>query len=62
MPKIAAFIHSLKIYLFMSCQVTVDQLHHLRLNGMAHAYAATIQLPTQQQPNTHEILTTIIDT
>jgi DNA replication protein DnaC len=45
----------------MNCQATVDQLHRLRLDGMAHAYAATIQLPTQQQPNAHEMLATMVD-
>lgn len=45
----------------MNYQATVDQLHQLRLDGMAHAYAATLQLPTQQQPNAHDLLATITE-
>jgi len=45
----------------MNYQATVEQLHQLRLDGMAHAYAATLQLPTQQQPHAHELLATLTE-
>ncbi len=45
----------------MNYQSTVDQLHQLRLDGMAHAYSATLQLPTQHQPHAHELLATITE-
>lgn len=45
----------------MNYQATVDQLHQLRLDGMAHAYAATLQLPAQQQPNAHDLLATLAE-
>lgn len=45
----------------MNYQATVDHLHRLRLDGMAHAYAATLQLPAQQQPNAHELLATLTE-
>ena len=50
-----------KYCLSMNYQATVEQLHQLRLDGMAHAYAATLQLPTQQQPHAHELLATLTE-
>lgn len=35
---------------------TIEQLQQLRLHGMAHSYAAILQLPIQQQPAAHELL------
>ena len=46
----------------MNYQATVDQLHQLRLDGMAHAYAATLKLPAQQQPHAHDLLATLTKT
>lgn len=40
----------------MNHQATVEQLQRLRLHGMAHSYAALLQLPVQQQPPAHEML------
>jgi DNA replication protein DnaC len=40
----------------MHLQATVDALHKLRLDGMAHAYATVLQTPAQQQPSAHELL------
>lgn len=40
----------------MHLQTTVDVLHKLRLDGMAHAYATVIQTPAQQQPSAHEMI------
>lgn len=45
----------------MNLQATVEQLFQLRLEGMAHAYAATIQLPVQQQAPAHEMLATLVE-
>lgn len=45
----------------MNLQATVEQLFQLRLEGMAHAYAATIQLPVQQQAPAHELLATLVE-
>ncbi len=45
----------------MNLQATVEQLLQLRLEGMAHAYAATIQLPVQQQAPGHEMLATLVE-
>lgn len=45
----------------MNYQATVEHLHQLRLDGMAHAYAATVQLPSQQHPTAHEMLATLIE-
>lgn len=45
----------------MNYQATVDQLHQLRLDGMAHAYAATLKLPAQQQPHAHDLLATLAE-
>jgi DNA replication protein DnaC len=44
----------------MNLQATVEQLFQLRLEGMAHAYAASIQLPVQQQLPAHELLATLV--
>lgn len=40
----------------MNHQATIEQLQQLRLHGMAHSYAAILQLPLQQQPAAHELL------
>jgi DNA replication protein DnaC len=45
----------------MNLQATVEQLLQLRLDGMAHAYAATLQLPVQQQAPAHEMLATLVE-
>jgi DNA replication protein DnaC len=45
----------------MNLQATVEQLFQLRLEGMAHAYAATIQLPVQQQAPAHEMLANLVE-
>lgn len=45
----------------MNLQATVEQLFQLRLEGMAHAYAASIQLPVQQQLPGHELLATLVE-
>jgi DNA replication protein DnaC len=45
----------------MNFQATVEQLHQLRLEGMAHAYAATILLPSQQHPTAHDLLATLVE-
>ena len=40
----------------MNQHATIEQLQQLRLHGMAHSYAAILQLPAQQQPAGHEML------
>lgn len=40
----------------MNQHATLEQLQQLRLHGMAHSYAAILQLPLQQQPAAHELL------
>jgi DNA replication protein DnaC len=45
----------------MNHQATVDTLHQLKLEGMAQAYAAILQLPVQQQANGHQLLATLAE-
>lgn len=45
----------------MNQQATIEQLQQLRLQGMAHSYAAILQLPVQQQPNAHEMLSQLAE-
>ena len=40
----------------MNLQANLEQLQQLKLDGMAHAYAATIQLPSQQHPTAHDFI------
>jgi DNA replication protein DnaC len=44
----------------MNLQATVDALHKLRLEGMAHAYAAVTQTPAQLQPSAHELVAQLV--
>jgi DNA replication protein DnaC len=45
----------------MNYQATIDQLRHLRNEGMAQAYAALLQLPAAQHPKAHEMLAQITE-
>ena len=40
----------------MNTQITLDQLNHLKLHGMADAYQAVLSLPVQEQPSIHQFL------
>lgn len=40
---------------------TLEIMKQLKLDGMASAYEATLSLPVNQQPDTHEMLATLID-
>ena len=40
----------------MNHQITLDQLHDLKLKGMANAYQAVLALPVGQQPSIHQLI------
>ena len=40
----------------MNTQITLDQLNHLKLFGMADAYQAVLSLPVQEQPSIHQFI------
>ena len=40
----------------MNHQITLDQLHELKLKGMANAYHAVLALPVGQQPSIHQLM------
>lgn len=40
----------------MNHQITLDQLHELKLKGMANAYQAVLTLPVGQQPSIHQLM------
>ena len=40
----------------MNTQITLDQLNHLKLNGMADAYQAVLSMPVQEQPSIHQFI------
>ena len=40
----------------MNTQITLDQLKHLRLNGMADAYQAVLSSQVQEQPSIHQFI------
>ena len=40
----------------MNTQKTVEQLHHLKLHGMAGSYETFLGQPVQQQPETHSMI------
>lgn len=40
----------------MNTNATIDQLRTLRLEGMAHSYAAIMQMNTEMQPSSHELI------
>jgi DNA replication protein DnaC len=40
---------------------TLEIMRQLKLDGMASAYEAALNLPVNQQPDTHEMLATLVD-
>ena len=40
----------------MNTQITLDQLNHLKLHGMADAYQAVLSSPVQEQPSIHQFI------
>lgn len=40
----------------MNHQITLDQLHELKLKGMASTYQAVLSLPVGQQPSIHQFI------
>jgi len=45
----------------MDTSTTLQMMHKLKLDGMAHSYQAICDLPADKQPDTHQCLATLID-
>ena len=57
---VAQKILTTKTIITMNTEATLEQLHQLKLQGMARSYEAVLSLPVNSQPGAHELIAQLV--